>query len=137
MISPELATQLDAARRARGLAWEPESGDRFVIPNREIEDIFVVAEMTIEVHELASGSVIRFNGTTEWALDSIPAAEVLWLPREAQLRDLVGDAFARLERLPGEFGEPLGFAVVLANGERHVDVDPEDAYARALLAAWS
>ena len=30
---------------------------------------------------LASGSVIRFNGTTEWALDSIPAAEVLWLPR--------------------------------------------------------
>jgi len=57
---------------------------------------------------------------------------VIWLPREAQLRERLGTAFRRLEAVPG------GFVVVLAGAagqdERHVDLDAECAYARALLA---
>ena len=134
MISIERATQLADARRRLRIDWEPVAGDRFVMPNTEVDGVFVVAEMTIEIAELASGRLIRFNGTTEWALDSIPASEVLWLPRESQLRASLGAAFARLERLPDA---PGGWAVVLTDGSRHVDVDAEDAYARALASRRS
>jgi hypothetical protein len=129
MISIELALRL----RAAGLAWAPTSGDRFVIPGREMDaDVFVVSELTIDVHQAPTGPLIRFNGTTEWALDSVPQESVVWLPHEGQLREALG---ARLRRL-----EPIGdgFAVVVqgADGteERHVDVDAERAYARALLS---
>jgi hypothetical protein len=77
---------------------------------------------------------MRFNGTVEWALDSIAQSEVVWLPREDQLRDALGEAFLRLEAVPAATG---GFVVVLAGRdgeeERYVDVDAERAYARALL----
>lgn len=128
----------DDARRLRRLLeqqdrpWEPRAGDRFRVPDRDLDDaVFVVAEMTIEVVEAVGGQVIRFNGTTEWALDSIAAADVIWLPWEHQLRDLLGDGFARLERLPGPAG---GYAVTLADGRRFVHVTAEDAYLAAVLA---
>ena len=130
MISVELALRL----RAAGLEWKPESGDRFVIPGREMDaDVFVVSELTIDVHQAPTGPLIRFNGTTEWALDSVPQEAVVWLPHEGQLRAALGARFRRLEPV----GD--GFAVVIdgsnGSGERHVDVDAERAYARALLAA--
>lgn len=128
MITVELA---DALRRA-GLPWVPRSGDRFAIPDRDLDsEVFVISEMTIDATPLETGSVVRFNGTTEWALDSIPQDEVIWLPHEAQLRELLGEAFVRLEAVTG------GYAVVLDRGgreERHLDIDAERAYARALLA---
>jgi hypothetical protein len=130
VLTLDLARRLADARRTSGDTWEPEPGDRFAIPDRDLDGVFVVAEMTIEVQDLPTGRLIKFNGTTEWALDSIPAAEVLWVPWEHQLRDRLGDRLARLERLAGE---PGGWAVVLTDGSRHVDVDPESAYARALL----
>jgi hypothetical protein len=128
MITVELATRL----RDAGLRWEPASGDRFAIPDRDLDDqVFVVSEMTIETQQLRSGGIVRFNGTTEWALDSIAQDEVIWLPHEAQLRALLGDAFLRLERA----GD--GYAVEVADHgsgpSRHVDIEPERAYARALL----
>jgi hypothetical protein len=132
MISIELARRVGEHLAARGVPWRPESGDRFVLPGRDLDQVFVVSEMTIEVHELSTGMLIRFNGTTEWALDSIPAAEAVWLPREDQLRTLLGDRFGRLERLPGP---PEGFAVVLTDGRRYADTDAECAYARALVGA--
>jgi hypothetical protein len=133
MISVELALRL----RAAGLEWTPSSGDRFVIPGREMDaDVFVVSELTIDVHQAPTGPLIRFNGTTEWALDSVPQESVVWLPREGQLREALGARFRRLEPI-GTLEQP-GFAVVIegADGteERHVDVDAERAYARALLA---
>jgi hypothetical protein len=129
MISVELALRL----RAAGLEWTPASGDRFVIPGREMDaDVFVVSELTIDVHQAPTGPLIRFNGTTEWALDSVPQEAVVWLPREGQLREALGARFRRLEPI----GD--GFAVVIegraGTEERHVDVDAERAYARALLA---
>jgi len=132
VITRELAEQL----RAAGLTWRPASGDRFVVPDRDLDDeVFVVAGMAIESRELPSGvSEMRFNGTVEWALDSIEQSEVIWFPREEQMRQALGGHFTRLERLGGETG---GWAVVLTRGgteERYVDIDAERAYARALLS---
>jgi hypothetical protein len=128
MITVELATRL----RAAGLTWTPAAGDRFVIADRGMDDeVFVVSELTIDVHEAPTGRLFRFNGTTEWALDSVEQEAVVWLPHEGQLRGALGDRFVRLEPV----GD--GFAVVIDRGseqERHVDVDAERAYARALLA---
>ena len=130
MISVELAVRLQAA----GLAWSPASGDRFVIADRDMDgDVFVVSELTIEVHQAPTGPLIRFNGTTEWALDSVEQEATVWLPREGQLRDALGPRFRRLEPVGA------GFAVVIERAgveERHVDVDAERAYARALLASY-
>lgn len=133
MITSEQAARLDERLRAEGGGWTPVPGDRFVIPGSDLTDVFVVADMTIEVHDLPTGRLIRFNGTTEWALDSISADRVRWLPWEHQLRDLLGDRFSRLERLAPVEGGSSGYAVVLADGTRHVDVDADAAYLRALL----
>lgn len=131
MITRELAQTLAAA----GLTWEPASGDRFLVPDRDLDDeVFVVSGMSVEVSDLPTGPVMKFNGTVEWALDSIGKHEVIWLPREDQLRDLLADRFAGLERLDGATG---GYAVVLTDGDRYVDIDAERAYARALLAVLS
>ncbi len=124
MVSLDLAIRLKAA----GISWLPANGDRFAIPNRELDDeVFVVSDMVVEVHDVLGGKVMGFNGTTEWALDSIPADDVVWLPREDQLRDLLGAAFVRLEALEG------GWVVVLADGSRHVDIEADRAYALAVL----
>lgn len=129
MLSLALAQQLKTA----GLAWAPAAGDRFIVPVPDMEeDVFILSDVTADVHEFDSGTVIGFNGTTEWALDSIEQRDVVWLPREDQLRELVGDDFLRLERVPG------GYAVTAttpsAGAERFIDIDAERAYARALLA---
>ena len=124
MITADLALRL----RSAGVEWTPLPGDRFIIPNTDLAgEVFVISDMTIEAHETPGGPIIRFNGTTEWALDSIEAARVLWLPREDQLRSLLGERFVRLEAMSG------GFAVVVIDGGRFVDIDPERAYARAVL----
>ena len=71
----------------------------------------------------------RFVLLVEW--DSVEAHEAVWLPREDQLRALLGTSFVGLERVPGP---PEGYAVTTTRG-RHLDVTPEAAYARAVLAA--
>jgi hypothetical protein len=125
---------LDLARRLRtaGLSWTPARGDRFVVPDRDMDDdVFVVSDMVIEVHHAAGSAFMGFNGTTEWALDSIEQHRVLWLPREDQLRERLGDRLVRLER------RPSGWDVVTTDGtgERVASAaDVEDAYANALLS---
>jgi hypothetical protein len=122
---------LAQALRAAGLPWNPLPGDRFVVPDRGMDDdVFVISNMVVEVQDVPSGQIIGFNGTTEWALDSLEHRQVVWMPREGQLRELLGDRFLRLETVTG------GFAVVIdLDGEhREVDGDAESAYARALLA---
>ena len=132
MITRELAQTLAAS----GLEWVPASGDRFLVPDRELDDeVFVVSGMSVEVADLEFGAEMRFNGTVEWALDSIAKAEVIWLPREDQLRTALGARFQQLERLEGvEGGATDGWVVVLDDGSRFADIDAERAYARALLS---
>lgn len=127
MITVDLAARL----RDAGLVWDPVSGDRFVIPDADLDDVFTIAEMVIETVDVPGGRIVRFNGTTEWALDSLDAARALWLPREDQLRALLGAHFVRLEALPD------GLVVVLADASRHADTDADRAYARALLHTLS
>ena len=129
MLTIELARRLTDA----GLVWQPTSGDRFVVPVQGMEqDVFVISEITVDVHHFATGDVIGFNGTTEWALDSVEQDKVVWLPREDQLRDMLGEAFVSLETLEGGYAvSVLGRAGAV---ERHADIDAERAYARAVLA---
>jgi hypothetical protein len=126
-----LTLDLAGLLRDAGLDWTPRPGDRFVIPDRDMDDeIFVLSDMTIEVHRLPEGPVLGFNGTTEWALDDIEQDEAVWLPREDQLRAMLGDAFHRLERI----GERW---VVVTEVDDHPTVfgaaSAEEAYAQALL----
>ena len=86
--------------------------------------------MTIEVHQRAGGPVIGFNGTTEWALDDLAQDEALWLPREDQLRELLGAAFRRLERVDG--GYRVAASVDGAVAEFSAP-GTEEAYGTALL----
>ena len=131
MISSDLAFALNAS----GLAWRPTAGDRFLIHRNDFEsEVFTVSDMTIEAHEYSTGTILGFNGTTEWALDSVALEDSLWLPREDQLRELRGDRFHSLRRTDE------GFAVEIdQRGETTVfaEADPADAYARPLLAVIS
>ena len=100
MITVELAERL----RTAGVPWTPSPGDRFVVRERDMDDeVFVIADMVVESTAQPSGHVLRFNGTTEWALDSLDQDAVLWLPHEGQLRDLLGDAFVALNHADGRY----------------------------------
>ena len=124
-----IASELARALRDSGLVWRPASGDNFIIDRVEVDDeIFTLSDMTVEAHTFETGTVLGFNGTTEWALDSVDLDDALWLPREDQLRTLLARAFVSLEN---------GFAVtaVVAGEQRRFEAtDAADAYARALLA---
>ena len=94
---PVLSIASARALRNAGLRWTPARGDSFVMPDKGMDsDVFVLSDMTIEVHQFPAGPVIGFNGTTEWALDSVDQSEALWIPAEHQLRERLGDAFAGL-----------------------------------------
>lgn len=132
MISTELAIAL----RDAGLVWHPSSGDRFQLDEPEFEaDVFTVSEMTIEPREYPTGKLLAFNGTTEWALDSVALEDALWLPHEHQLRELLRGAFRALRRLPDT--HEVEIALRPAHGPEEVLVfdhpEPADAYALAVL----
>lgn len=128
MISWDLALAL----RDAGVRWSPASGDRFRLLTTGADgDVFTVSDMTIEPHEFDTGVVLGFNGTTEWALDSVALEDALWHPLEGQLRELLGGTFRRLERTTG------GYVVrteVLDDVGTFAAADASDAYARAVLA---
>jgi hypothetical protein len=128
MISLELARAL----RDSGLVWRPERGDNFRIDRVEADaEVYTLSDMTVEAHTFSSGTVLGFNGTTEWALDSVALDDAQWLPREDQLRELLGPAFASLERVEGRYR-----VTAVIDGDRlpFDATDAADAYARALLA---
>ena len=67
-----ISTALALALRDAGLLCRPASGDRFQLDEPEFEaDVFTVSEMTIEPRQYATGAILAFNGTTEWALDAV------------------------------------------------------------------
>ena len=128
MITVELSRSLNQG----GVLWEPSPGDRFTIdqPN-VVGEVFWISHLTIDVHTFHGQPLLGFNGTTEWALDSVTLDSALWLTREDQLRELVGDRFVRL----GTNGGQWVVEVDSERGRREFrDPDPECAYARALLS---
>lgn len=128
MLSIELARRLADT----GPEWRPARGDRFVLTVSGMEEeVFVISDLTIDVHHFTGGDVLGFNGTTEWALDSVEQSKVVWLPREDQLREALGPHFVGLEQLEGGF--VVSLRLTSGEVERCVDIDAERAYARALL----
>ena len=134
MISTELALALKQA----GLEWHPRSGDRFQLDEPEFEaDVFTVSEMTIEPRQYPTGALLAFNGTTEWALDSVALEDALWLPLEHQLRELLRGAFRALRRLRDTHQVEIVLRQAQEPGEEEVlrfeHPEPADAYALAVL----
>jgi hypothetical protein len=134
MISLETARAL----REAGLVWQPAQGDKFVIPDRGMDQqVFVINDMATVMEMLKGAPAITFHGTPEWALDYIHVGELIWLPGEEELRDRLQEALAAVGQsaydllcLGGAYscrfelgGEALAF---------HADAAPE-AYAAALL----
>jgi hypothetical protein len=127
MISTELARAL----RDSGLVWAPRAGDAFRIDRVEAdEEVYVLSDMTVEAHDFSTGTVIGFNGTTEWALDSVDLGDTLWLPHEHQLRDALG---ARFRSLTHEGADFTVEAFVDGALRSFTADDAANAYARALL----
>jgi hypothetical protein len=125
--------EIDLARALHdaGLPWEPTDGDRFVLPDRDMDgQVFTISEMVVEVKRSVAGQMIAFNGTTEWALDSIEQAEAVWIPRESQLRVALGERLLSLVRTDTGWR----CTVRLGNSLHESDAAAADeAYARALL----
>lgn len=127
MISRELASRL-----APHLTWVPQNADQFFIPGPEISDsIFSISDMVVELVVRDGESRFHFNGTVEWALDSVEFTEVVWLPREEQLREMLGDYFLSLDH------SSEGFVVTISGPDRaqHTAAEEQaaDAYGRAVL----
>ena len=137
MISTALAREL----RDAGLVWTPASGDAFQIaPDQDDSgdfegDVFTVSDMTIEAHVSSSGTILGFNGTTEWALDSVALDDALWLPREDQLRDLLRGAFQSMRRdtVPSRVTYTVTARIDQEDAAFRAE-DPAEAYGLAVLA---
>ncbi|HEV6954008.1 MAG TPA: pilus assembly protein CpaE [Promicromonospora sp.] len=128
MITSELARRLHDA----GLVWSPSDGDQFQVRSPGLSgDVFTVSTMTIEAHEYPTGTILGFNGTTEWALDSVAIEDALWLPREDQLRGLLRSTFRALRRTDDGFEVEVD---LLGTTRVFTDPDPAEAYGQALLA---
>ena len=126
MISVPTARRL----RSGGVRWDPAPGDRFVVLQQDLDEVFVVSTMVVELIARPDGDIIGFNGTTEWAMDSVEASDTLWLPREDQLRGLLGGTFRVLRPVPDGWQVELeinGVPVTV------VHADAEEAYGFALL----
>lgn len=137
MITLQTARKLKDA----GLIWQPKHGDRFVAPDRGMDDlVFVINDMATIIEMWQGMPAVTFHGTPEWALDYLYLGETLWLPHESQLRDLlervlvasgtdVYDLLFADRRYTCRFawhGAALAFAAE----------DAAEAYAAALLYLW-
>lgn len=124
MVSIELARRL----RAAGLVWRPALHDFFHIPDRDLDRIFVIADLSVDVQHLADGiAAITFNGAVEWSLDYILQQDTVWVPTEAQIRDRLGDDLVALVHGPD------GWTCTLADHSTTTASTASDAYGFALL----
>lgn len=129
MIRVQLARRL----RDAGLIWRPAEADRFIIPDRGMDErIFTISAMTVEVRDSPVGPLIAFNGVVEWALDAIERREVVWLPREDQLRERLGTTFESLR----QNGEGHWECVIRTADQQtaHQASTAAEAYGAAVLA---
>jgi hypothetical protein len=126
-----ISTPLARALRDSGLVWHPAAGDAFRIDLVEVDDeTFYLSDMTVEAHTLVTGTELGFNGTTEWALDSVAIEDALWLPSESQLRIALGRAFRSLIATGGLIRVTADIDGVSTDFDAEL---AEDAYARALI----
>ena len=134
MISVTLAQQLKVA----GLDWTPAKNDFFLVPDRGLDDtIFVISDMAVLVLKLQGELSVIFHGTPEWALDHIVVSELVWLPTETQIRQilerhLISETQPALQLL----SQPDGYQCRIMLNEVQMSFDAfgaSDAYGLALL----
>ena len=136
MISLDLAKQL----RKAGLVWQPSERDVFVIPDRQMDTLFFVVTQLPALIQLYNGQmVVTFHGNTEWALDYVTITDVIWLPTETQLREILArligvHAPLRLDRASDGYRCQIGIADQMLE---FTAPDGETAYALALLHVLS
>jgi hypothetical protein len=86
MVTLPLARKL----KSQGVSWTPHPNDFFAIPDRELDDrVFVISEMMTNIEQIRGRPVVSFHGSAEWATDYLVTSEVVWLPRESQVRNLL------------------------------------------------
>jgi hypothetical protein len=132
MLSLETARALKAA----GLTWQPREFDFFHIPDRELDErVFVINQMPAALAQMQGQPVFVFEGAVEWALDYVAAGEVVWLPTEAQLRELLAERLEADTRLRLLVTPAACRCELQARGEKLVfeAADGAEAYGRALL----
>ena len=98
------------------------------------ERVFVINELATELMSEIDPPIISFNGAVEWSLDYVVSAESVWLPTEAQLRELLGESFIELASTEG------GFVCSIRQDGDVIDLEAPsapEAYARALLEVLS
>ena len=111
--------------RAAGVRWQPARGDAFVVPGPRPRRPRLRAERHgRRAHGRARRhAVLAFNGTTEWALDSLEAtAARVGAARGPAARPCSGTPSSSSSALAGP---PAGYAVTVRQrpaGSRHVDV---------------
>lgn len=134
MISLVMAMRLKEA----GLVWEPALHDFFAVPEPGLDQrVFVLSDMTIEIEQLFGWQALTFNGAVEWALDYVMAAEVVWMPTESQLREIVQQHLLAEPQPAVQLISALDGYLCQINFQNHSHrfeaVSACDAYARALL----
>ena len=101
------------------------------------DKIFVFSDMLATMEVMYGRQVVSFQGASEWALDSLVASEVVWMPTEAQLRQLLEEALAGTDnsylRLSGNLAEHRVEIVYRDSSLTFVAGDASEAYAQALL----
>lgn len=131
---PGMVVSIEIAKRLRdaGVVWQPRRFDFFHIPDRNLdEELFVIANFAVNVQHLADGiAAIAFEGAVEWSLDYILTQDVVWMPSETQAREMLGEAFLRLEQLDGNHQVTITHRGHQATFSAPT---PSDAYGLAML----
>lgn len=134
MISLATAQKL----KISGLTWVPAHLDWFGIPERGMDEkVFVISDMLATIESLQGFPVVAFQGASEWALDAIVTSEVVWMPREEQLRKALIGGLLEFGSSAFRFESDLsGCRLSITVEEKLIQFEHDDAseaYAAALL----
>jgi len=131
---------LSTARKLKevGLVWTPALHDFFAVPDRGMDNrIFVISDVGADMDLLKGQSIVTFTGTSEWALDYVMTAEVVWMPTEEQLRQtLERHLTAGIQPVLKLIHAPDGYWCEIGFRGRTLafrGTDASEAYAEALL----
>jgi hypothetical protein len=99
--------------------------------------IFVISDMMAYVEIRNNLPMVTFHGVVEWALDYLQTKEVIWMPREEQLRTkLMHHLISEEQPALSLESNPEGYLCkILYKAEIHDfhAQDASEAYAAALL----
>ena len=139
MVSIELARQLSDA----GLVWMAELHDFFAIPNSDLAHrVFVVSDVMAQLETLRGWPAVTFHGTAEWALDYIFTHEVVWIPTERQIRQVLAQVLAENEEEVvlqlSKQGDHYRCEIMFQGLPQYFEAEePSDAYGKALLHVFN